>query len=235
MLGRAARAWRADAARQLRIGLLVMAGIAISSLVQWALLTWTPLGTLVDTLGDSSAWVLPLVAVIGLGVALPVFSWVVAAAIRASRDPAVVRPVTDVAVERRPMIWSTLIPLAVAEVAVVLMPPLAILVSRWLAAPVLADREGTTTRQALGASHRLVRGHAWRALGILVTMFLVGAIAGVIGAVVLLLTSLTFAMAGVVVALASVVLVPYLALVLVEFTSDLLAGDHPPAAPEPAP
>ena len=39
---------------------------------------------------------------------------------------------------------------------------------------------------------------------------------------------------GLLIALAGVVLVPYLALVLVEFTSDLLAGDRPPAAPEPA-
>ena len=41
----------------------------------------------------------------------------------------------------------------------------------------------------------------------------------------LLLTSLTFAVAGFIVALAAVVLVPYLALVLVEFDRcDLVAG-----------
>jgi hypothetical protein len=132
------------------------------------------------------------------------------------------------------MIWSAFVPLLVAEVAVFLLPPLAVLVSRWFAAPVLADREGMTTRQALGASHRLVRGHGWRALGLVVTMLLVAAIGGVVGALVLLLTSLTFAMAGLVVALASVVLVPYLALVLLEFTNDI-ADEGPPATVVAAP
>jgi hypothetical protein len=173
--------------------------------------------------------------VIGLAVSLPVVAWVAAATIRSTRAPDVARPVTEVAAERRPMIWSAFVPLLVAEVAVFLIPPLAVLVSRWFAAPVLADREGMTTRQALGASHRLVRGHGWRALGLVVTMLLVAAVAGVIGALVLLLTSLTFAMAGLVMALASVVLVPYLALVLLEFTNDLSADEGPPATVVAAP
>ena len=224
VLGRAARAWRADARRQLRIGVLVLAGVAVSGAVQWALLRWTPLGTLVEVLGDSSAWVLPLVAVIGLAVSLPVVSWVGAAAIHASTRDDSDRPIVDVATRRRPMIWSGLIMLIVAELAVFLFPPLAVLVSRWMVAPVLADGEGVTTRGTLGASHRLVRGHGWRAIGMVVTIVLVASIAGVVGALVLLLTSLTFAVAGVHRALAAVVLVPYLALVLVEFTADLVAG-----------
>lgn len=233
-LTRAARAWRADAARVLRIGSLVIAGAAAAAVVQGALLRWTPLGTLVDAVGASSAWVLPLVAVVGSIVALPVFAWTIAATIRAARRPAVTRVVADVAARRRPAIWSTLVFVAAAELAVFVFPPLLVLSSRWLVAPVLSTEEGRTTRGALGASHRLIHGHGWRAVGMVVTLLLVAAIAGVVGALVLLLTSLTFAAAAVVTTAVGVVLVPYLALVVLAFHDDVTATagstapDHDP-------
>ncbi len=97
--------------------------------------------------------------------------------------------------------------------------PLAILASRWIVAPVAAT--DTSTTAALGRSNRLVRGHAWRALGMLVTMALVAGIAAGVGVLVLLLTPLAFWVSGAVVAVVGVVLVPYLGLVLVEFHRDL--------------
>jgi hypothetical protein len=229
VLGRAARAWLADAARHLRVGAVGLIGAGLGAIAQWLLLHFTPLGTLVEALGTSSAWVLPLVGAIGLGVALPFTSWVVAATVFAADRAATARPVSEVASTRRPMIWSSLVALLLSGVAIVV-PPVAVLVSRWIAAPVLADREAVTTSAALGDSHRLVRGHAWRALGLLVTMALIAAAAGVLGALVLLLTSATFAVAALVVALAGVVLVPYLALVLVEFTHAISTPDPPARA-----
>ena len=97
--------------------------------------------------------------------------------------------------------------------------PLAVLASRWIVAPVAAT--DTSATAAFGRSNRLVRGHAWRALGMLVTMALVASIAAGVGVLVLLLTPWAFWVSGAVVAVVGVVLVPYLGLVLVEFHRDL--------------
>ena len=70
-------------------------------------------------------------------------------------------------------------------------------------------------------SRHLIRGHGWRAFGLVLTLALVAASAGVAGALVLLLTSASFVVASFVVALAAVVLVPYIALVLAHFYDDL--------------
>jgi hypothetical protein len=231
VLSRAARAWRADAARMLRIGTLVLVGAVVASVAQWAVLRWTRLGTLVDTVGASSAWVLPLLAVVGSLVAAPVLAWTVAATIRATRHPAVERVVADVAARRRPAIWTTLVLTVAVQVAVFLFPPLLVLCSRWLVAPVVSSEEGTSTRGALGASHRLVRGHGWRAVGMVITLLLVAAIAGVAGALVLLLTSLTFTAVAVVTSAVGVVVVPYLALVVLAF-HDTVAATAPLATPD---
>ena len=96
-----------------------------------------------------------------------------AATIRAQRHPAVERVVAEVATRRRPAIWATLVLVVAAEVAVFLFPPLLVLCSRWLVAPVVSTAEGTSTRGALGASHELIRGHGWRAVGMVVTLLVV--------------------------------------------------------------
>ena len=223
VLGRAARAWRAHARRLFPVGALVAGGLAASALLQWLLLHLTPLGDLVDTVGDSSAWVVPVVGAVGSLIATPALAWAAASTVVTSAAPGtVVEPVRTTVRTRRPVIWSVLVLLALAA-ATFAVPLLGILLSRWLAAPVLADRDGITTRAALRASHRLMRGHAWRALGMVVTLFLVASVAGVVGAVVLVLTDLTFRTVGIVTGLVAMAVVPYLALVLVELTRDLEA------------
>ncbi len=219
VLGRAWRAWRADRRRLLPIGALVLLAAAAAALLQFVLLEWTRLGTLVDTIGTSSAWVLPLVGVIGSLAALPFVCVAAAAAIERARDPAADDPVRSVVTRRRSVTWVTLLFAVLVGVAALVFWPLAVLASRWIVAPVAAT--DTSATAAFGRSNRLVRGHAWRALGMLVTMALVASIAAGVGVLVLLLTPWAFWVSGAVVAVVGVVLVPYLGLVLVEFHRDL--------------
>ena len=85
VLGRAWRAWRTDRRRLLPIGALVLAAAAAAALLQFVLLEWTRLGTLVDTIGSSSAWVLPLVGIIGSLAAVPFICVAAAATIARGR------------------------------------------------------------------------------------------------------------------------------------------------------
>lgn len=222
VLGRAARSWRRLGRRLAPVGGVVLGGLVASALVQWLLLHLTPLGSLVDTLGDSSGWVVPVVGAVGSLIATPALAWAGASTILAAEDPGTSEPVRTTATIRRPAIWSALV-LLVLGAAMFAVPLLAVLLSRWLAAPVLANRDGTTTRAALAASNRLVRGHAWRALGMVVTLLLLASIAGVVGAIVLVLTDLTFRTVALLTALVGVAVVPYIALVVVELTRELEA------------
>jgi len=218
VLGRAWRAWRADRRRLLPIGALVLVAAAAAALLQFVLLEWTRLGTLVDTIGSSSSWVLPLVGIIGSLAAVPFICVAAAATIERTQNMEE-DPVRSVVTRRRPVAWTTLLFVVLVGVATLVFWPLGILASRWIVAPVAAT--DTSTTAALGRSNRLVHGHAWRALGMLVTMALVAGIAAGAGVLVLLLTPFAFWVSGAVVAVVGVVLVPYLGLVLVEFHRDL--------------
>ena len=99
-----------------------------------------------------------------------------------------------------------------------------IVLSRWLVSPVVCANEETGVRAGMRRSHELVRGHGWRAFGLVVTLGLVASLAGVIGALVLLLTSLSFAATGLITAVAGAVLVPYIALVVAHCYDDLSGG-----------
>jgi hypothetical protein len=223
VLGRAARTWRANARRLVPVGALVLAGAAASWLVQWMLLRWTSLGTLVDVVGESSPWVLPLVALIGALVAAPVVCWVAASTLAAVSTATDARAALGAPARRRAGWWTTLALVVLSGPMLLGFPILVVLVGRWLVAPVVASRDRARVVDAFRRSNRLVRGHSFRAIGMVVTLLLVASTVGVLGALVLLLTSLTFPAAGIVTALAGVVVVPYLAVVVAEFHDDLAA------------
>ncbi len=75
----------------------------------------------------------------------------------------------------------------------------------------------------------LLRGHRLRGIGLLITLALILTATGVLGAALLVLTSISFPLAGLVVTLAAVVVVPYVALVLAQFYVQLTGG--PSAVP----
>ncbi|HET9666273.1 MAG TPA: hypothetical protein VFP09_05940 [Desertimonas sp.] len=221
LLGRAARTWRRYARRLLRIGALVLVGAVAAALAQYALVRWTRLGDLVDLAGGSSPWVLPIVGAVGAVVAVPVVALVVGATLTPAEDGTI-----SLTTVRRSARWAaglgTMLVLVILGVTSIVLVPLALyLVSRRMLGPVASAKEQLAVRDGMRRSRHLIRGHGWRAFGLVLTLVLVVALAGVAGALVLLLTSASFVVANVIVALAAVVLVPYIALVLAHFYDDL--------------
>jgi hypothetical protein len=82
-------------------------------------------------------------------------------------------------------------------------------------------REHLTVRGSLRRSGQMLRGHRWRALGIVITLCLVIALGGLVGALVLVVSSVGFTVATLVVALANAFIVPYSALVIALFYEEL--------------
>jgi hypothetical protein len=220
-LGRAARRWRTYRTQMLSVGALVVAGAAAAWAVQLFILSLTPLGTLVDAVGASSAWALPLAAIAASLVGVPVICWVIASTLAVRSGVTPVRRAFGVPTRQRSMLWTTLTLVVLVGLAPIAFPIALFLGGRWLVAPVVATQEGAGFRASLGESNRLTRGHTFRAMGLLLTIVLVIGAAGVAGALVLVLTSLSFTAAGLVTALAGVVIVPYVALVLAQFHDEL--------------
>jgi hypothetical protein len=225
VLTAAARRWRRQWRQYVAVGGLVVVAAAAASVAQWILLSVTPLGTLVDAVGGSSAWVLPLVAVIGSVVALPIVSWAMAATLAVnSPAPSGDGPIRA-PLRRRAPIWAALVLLLVAGLGAVVFWPLLLLASRWLVAPaVAADDPAVGAPASLRHSHRDARGHGWRSLGMLLTLLLIGGLIGLVGALLLFLTSLSFTAVDVVIAAVGVVVVPYVALVIAEYHADIAAA-----------
>ena len=213
----------------LPIGAVVIAGVALLLVAQWAVLRWTRLGDLVDVVGAARRGSLPIVAVVGSLVAVPVLAWVAAATldVEARDDPPATALRTPL--RRRAALLAVLALIVVFGIAALLLVlPIAMWVlSRWLLSPVVCVNEGTGVRAGMRRSHRLVRGHGWRAFGLVVTLGLVASIAGVIGALVLLLTPLSFTVTGMITAVAGAVLVPYIALVVAHFYDELKTSPVP--------
>jgi len=78
----------------------------------------------------------------------------------------------------------------------------------------------------------MLRGHRWRSLALTATVCLILTISGVVGALVLLVSSLGFAAAALVTAAVNAFLVPYVALVVTLYFDAL--QDERPEEPEPA-
>jgi hypothetical protein len=216
--------WRV---RHQLIPAFVMVGVGVGAayVAQWALLRWTPLGTLTDLAGGSSAWAAPVIALAQAVVIIPMFAWAATVALASVRPVVIAGPDAPRRSRKVRTFWILLLVTLTFTVAITVFLPLALLPSRWMVAPVVASRERGTLRGALGESHRLVKGHWLRSVGLLLTMGFIVIVTMSVGAIVLLLTPLTFTAAGAVTGALSVLLVPYLTLVLMEYHAVLLA-DH---------
>jgi hypothetical protein len=221
---RAMRTWRANLRTSTRTGVVIVPAYALALLLQVAVQSWTPIGTLVDVVGASSAWVLPLVSALHAVVLVPVVSWVVVRVVADSgtapgRSPGPGQPARP----RAPVaaVVVTILVVVATGVSAFVFLPLLLVVARLLVAPVAAVGEDLHVRAALQRSNRLVRGHTWRALGILVTAMLLVLASGLPGALLLAFTPLSFVVAGFATALVNVVLVPILALAAASFFGEL--------------
>jgi hypothetical protein len=222
LLTRAARTWRRQARPFLRIGGVVVIGGFVAWMLQLAIVEVTPLGTLVDVAGTSSAWVLPLVALAQAVILIPLIGWIVAASIVVeSGEEDVTRALRAAVGPRGSVLLSASVVVALLGVALVVLPPLLVLVSLWVVAPVTTIREHLAVGASLGRSRRLLKGHRWRALGIVITVCLVIALGGLLGALVLVVSSVGFTVATLVVTVANAFLIPYAALIVVHFYEEL--------------
>ncbi len=203
---------------------MVAVGVGAAYLAQAALLAWTPLGTLTDVAGGSSPLAAPVVALAQAVVIIPMFAWAATVALASVRPDVVAGPEAPRRSRKVRTFWILLLVTVSFAIAVTVFLPLALLPSRWMVAPVVASRHRGTLRSALGDSNRLVKGHWLRSVGLLLTMGFIVLVTMSVGAIVLLLTPLTFTAAGAVTGALCVLLVPYLTLVLQEYHAVLLAA-----------
>jgi hypothetical protein len=233
LLGRAARTWWRGRSVFLLIAAVTFAGGALVSIAQLAVVELTVIGRFVDVVGGSSPWVLPLVTLTGVLVAVPVMGWVVAATVDVEAGGSGAGEALRRVVGRRSAaLRSSMTLVALIGLTVLVFPLMAILASLWLVAPAVSIREGGSARAALTRSRRMLRGHRWRSLALTATVCLILTISGVVGALVLLVSSLGFAAAALVTAAVNAFLVPYVALVVTLYFDAL--HDERPEEPEPA-
>jgi hypothetical protein len=219
---RAARTWWQGRRRYLLLSAVTFAIGVLALLAQYAVVELTVLGRLVDVVGGSSPWVLPLVALAGAVVAVPLLAWMIVAAMLVEHEGADV-PValrravrTDRSAQRAAMVLVVLFGLTLF-----VFPLAVVLASVWLVAAVASAREGIPARASLARSRRLLAGRRWRSLALSVTLCLILAVAGVLGALVLLATSSGFFGAALVVAAANGVLIPFVALVVMRYYEEV--------------
>jgi hypothetical protein len=205
-------------------GALVALGVGASYAFQKLLLDLTPIADLTDALGGSSAWAAPVMSVVQGVVLVPLLAWAATLTLAAMRPDVVAGPGAPRRSRKVRTFWILLLLTLTFSVALVLFWPLVLLPSRWIVAPVVASRERGSLLSALGASNRLVAGHWLRSIGMMITMALIASLTAAVGAIVLLLTPLSFAEAGIVTGALTVVLVPYLCMVLVEYHAVLMAA-----------
>jgi len=226
LLVRAARTWWHNRGAFALLAVVAFAGGALALIVQYAVVELTVLGRIVDVVGGSSPWVLPLVTLAGAVVIIPFMGWVVAATtVLADGERSTAVALRRVGGRRSPALWSAMAVVAVVGVTLFIFPPFVLLASLWLLAPALSRREGSRARDALRASRQRLRGHRWRSLALAVTLCLVLAISGILGAVVLAVSALGFAFAAVVAAAVNGFITPYVALVTAHY-ADEVAGDE---------
>lgn len=231
VLHRAARTWWRRRRAFLPLAAVAFAGGALAWFAQVVVLEVTVGGQVVGVIGGTTSWVLPVVTLVGALVVVPAMGWVVAASVltedgdtgasRALRVAAGMSPAgTGAAVTRAAMVL-----VVVVGLVLFVFPPLVVLASLWLVAPVASAREHLGARAALTRSRRVLRGHRWRALALTVTLWLVLSIGGLVGAIVLL-GSLGFSAAALVVAAVNGFVTPYVALVVLHLYDDV-AGAGP--------
>ena len=223
LLTRAARTWWRHPRALLVIGAVVVVGGLLAWFVQFALLELTVLGTLVDVVGTSSAWVLPFVALTSAAVLLPVTAWVIGATMVVERgEDNAVRALGSASGAHAAVLRSAMLVAGILALALFVLPFFVILASFWLVAPAVSSREHLGLRGSLRRSSGLLKGSRWRALGLTITLCLLIALGGVVGAAVLLVSSVSFTGAAVAVAVANAFILPYVALVAVHFYEEVV-------------
>ena len=112
-------------------------------------------------------------------------------------------------------------------IILLLLPVVALVASRWLVAPVVCTDQAVPALAGLHRSAALLRGSRLRAVGLVITLGLVLTVPSIVGALLLVLTGVSFALASVIVTMCAVVLVPYVALVLAHFYAELVGSGSP--------
>ena len=250
VLGAAAQTYRRNPVRILQIGGALLFAGAVTLAVHWLVVRFTPVDDALDVLGEESPWAAPFLAAIAAIVTFPVMAWVLAATVELVVDTHIMRPAR--ALERPPcrtrssplkdaggsgswwmpkaalatFLTSLLLVVAfgVGAILFLLLPVVALVASRWLVAPVVCADEAVPAGAGLRRSATFLHGSRMRAIGLAITLGLVIAVPSVVGALLLVLTSISFGAASVVVTLCAVVLVPYVALVLAHFYGELVGS-----------
>lgn len=184
------------------ISVALAAVLAIDLGVQRILNRPLPGASVTDINGISGRWA-PFVGAVVLGVAVGLIgAWLLTSLIVVVREQADGHPETSVTaalretLRHRSGMWtSILLYLAVIGLAssLIFLPVALWLLSRWAVAPAAAVIEGLPIRAAFARSTALTKGHRWRTLFLSIFLRFIGfSLAGVIGALLLLLTNWPF-------------------------------------------
>ena len=238
LLRAAAATYRRHPARLLQIGGALVGGAILTSVVDWIVLRYTSIGDVLDVLGEDSPWAVPVLAAMAAVVILPIMAWVLAATVelvlgagRAGGTPGRWwMPRAGAATFLAALVL--VVALGAASIVLLLLPVAAIVAGRWLVAPVACADGGIGVRAGIRRSAALLHGQRLRAIGLAFTLALILASTGLLGALLLVLTNVSFNVAGIVVTLAAVVVVPYVALVLTHFYAQLTTPTSDPRSVE---
>ncbi len=249
LLAASARAYGRNASQLLQIGAALVVAGAASLLVHALIVRVTPVGDVFDVLGEDSPWALPVIVATVAIVAFPIMAWVMAASMEVVVVDAGRRPprgarwwLPSAALGTFLTALLLVIALGATSALVVLLPVAALIAARWLVAPVVCADTGVSAMAGMHRSAALLHGHRLRSIGLMVTLVLILAVPGFVGAILLIVTGISFAVASVVVVVGAVVLVPFVAVVITRFYLALLEGplgsgsdDDPIRKPVPDP
>jgi Membrane domain of glycerophosphoryl diester phosphodiesterase len=220
----------------LGIGLLFFPVGALISVLQYLLFRASGLDALVDSAGETNALVDGLA--IGLGVVLTVFGLAI---VQSATSIAMVeldagREITALGAYRKALpklgslLGATLI--AVVVIAIVDLTAVGLLLGIWLAVrwaflAQVITLGGTSTRSALSASSKLVRGNWWRVASLLLFVTVIALLLGpLFGTLLLFVTSASFDFINLIASVVYAVVLPYVAIVTTYLYFDLLLAQR---------
>ena len=189
----------------LGISAVIVAVLMGSSLVRTLLLAPRPSSDITDVGGVSGRWLSQLALVVVALIGVVVAGWVAASIVSLVRDDAEgQRPSALTALQvgwaQRSAMVTAVILLGTTLLltgSLVLLPVAAYLAARWAVAPAAAVVEDLPVRAALRRSAELTSGHRWRALVVQALLVFVGvSLAGLVGALLLIVTSWPFWVTG---------------------------------------
>jgi hypothetical protein len=223
------------------LGLVFLAGTALTALVRGALLGATETGDLTDTQGATDPVPSAVARVLSLAIQGPIVIIVVAAAIAVVAQPPgsvgfVAAMRASVAPPRTAVVLAgTYLLITVLAASVLLLPVALWLAARWAAAGPAAMCEHGGIRGSLRRSAELTHQRRLRTLALTGLLLLVALGTGpFLGALLLLLTNWSFTLLNVVVTVTYAVLLPWLGIALTLQFYDLRAEQRRDAAAEAA-